>query len=47
MKLEITLLRHGRSRADDENLIERRYNSPLTEIGRNQAREEMKTWSTS
>ncbi|WP_104991687.1 histidine phosphatase family protein [Deinococcus sp. NW-56] len=34
----LTLLRHGRSRADDENVHEGRYDSPLTEVGRAQAR---------
>lgn len=33
----LTLLRHGRSRADDENVHEGRYDSPLTEVGRAQA----------
>jgi len=33
----ITFLRHGRSRADDEKVIEGRYDSPLTEVGRAQA----------
>ena len=37
MSLTLTLLRHGRSRADDENVHEGRYDSPLTEVGRNQA----------
>ncbi len=36
--IEITFMRHGRSRADDENVIEGRYDSPLTETGRDQAR---------
>ncbi len=36
-KIHITLLRHGRSRADDEGVHEGRYDSPLTETGRNQA----------
>jgi len=36
--IEITFMRHGRSRADDENVIEGRYDSPLTEIGREQAK---------
>lgn len=35
---ELTLLRHGRSRADDENKCEGRYDSPLTDIGEQQAR---------
>lgn len=33
----ITFLRHGRSRADDEKVLEGRYDSPLTEMGRAQA----------
>ena len=28
---------HGRSRADDENVIEGRYDAPLTDVGREQA----------
>ena len=42
----ITLLRHGRSQADDEDRFEARYDSPLTEVGRQQVRsrgEELKT----
>lgn len=35
-KILITLLRHGRSRADDENVHEGLYDSPLTEVGRAQ-----------
>ncbi len=35
--LELTLLRHGRSRADDENVHEGRYDSPLTAVGVAQA----------
>jgi 2,3-bisphosphoglycerate-dependent phosphoglycerate mutase len=35
--LHLTLLRHGRSRADDENVHEGRYDSPLTEAGQAQA----------
>ena len=45
-KIEITFMRHGRSRADDEEVIEGRYDSPLTEVGRKQVRsrgEELKT----
>ncbi len=34
--INVTLLRHGRSRADDENVHEGRYDSPLTEVGRTQ-----------
>ncbi len=36
--LAITLLRHGRSRADDERVHEGRYDSPLTDVGRAQVR---------
>ena len=32
-KILITLLRHGRSQADDEGVHEGRYDSPLTEVG--------------
>lgn len=35
--IEITFIRHGRSRADDENVIEGRYDAPLTNVGRKQA----------
>ena len=37
--ISLTLLRHGRSFADDEGVHEGRYDSPLTEIGRAQARQ--------
>ena len=37
-KILVTLLRHGRSRADDEGVHEGRYDSPLTELGRAQVR---------
>lgn len=30
-------MRHGRSRADDEDVFEGRYDSPLTDVGREQA----------
>jgi len=43
----ITLLRHGRSLADDENKFEGRYDSPLTEIGINQATELAGQWKNS
>ncbi|MBK36863.1 MAG: hypothetical protein CME26_15210 [Gemmatimonadetes bacterium] len=36
-EIGITFMRHGRSRADDEEVIEGRYDSPLTEVGREQA----------
>ena len=31
--IDITLMRHGRSRADDEMVHEGRYDSPLTDVG--------------
>lgn len=44
MTLNLTLLRHGRSRADDENVHEGRYDSPLTEVGRSQVRLLARRW---
>jgi 2,3-bisphosphoglycerate-dependent phosphoglycerate mutase len=41
--LELTLLRHGRSRADDEQVHEGRYDSPLTALGIEQA-ERLAAW---
>ena len=41
----LVLLRHGRSRADDEQVHEGRYDSPLTEVGREQARATARHWS--
>ncbi|MFO1302282.1 MAG: histidine phosphatase family protein [Burkholderiales bacterium] len=41
---ELTLLRHGRSRADDEEVHEGRYDSPLTDVGRAQARARGEGW---
>ncbi|MPY66658.1 histidine phosphatase family protein [Deinococcus sp. SDU3-2] len=38
MTFRLSLLRHGRSRADDENVHEGRYDSPLTAVGHAQAR---------
>ena len=35
--LHVTFLRHGRSLADDENVHEGRYDSPLTAVGQAQA----------
>lgn len=40
----LVLLRHGRSRADDERVHEGRYDSPLTEVGREQARRLGEHW---
>ena len=34
--IHITFMRHARSRADDENVHEGRYDSPLTDVGRAQ-----------
>lgn len=42
--MNLTLLRHGRSRADDENVHEGRYDSPLTGVGREQARQLAAYW---
>ena len=36
--IRIMFMRHGRSRADDENVIEGRYDAPLTDKGREQAK---------
>jgi 2,3-bisphosphoglycerate-dependent phosphoglycerate mutase len=36
-EIHVTFLRHGRSRADDEEVHEGRYDSPLTDVGRSQA----------
>ncbi len=36
-EIELTMMRHGRSAADDEGVIEGRYDSPLTAVGREQA----------
>ncbi|MEM7736916.1 MAG: histidine phosphatase family protein [Deinococcota bacterium] len=44
--LHLTLLRHGRSRADDEGVHEGRYDSPLTEIGQQQAHALAAYWVT-
>ncbi len=42
--IEITFLRHGRSRADDEGVHEGRYDAPLTETGKAQARARGEGW---
>ena len=42
--IHITLLRHGRSGADDEGKFEGRYDSPLTEVGFAQARARAEQW---
>jgi 2,3-bisphosphoglycerate-dependent phosphoglycerate mutase len=43
-KRAMVLLRHGRSRADDERVHEGRYDSPLTEVGRDQATRLAEHW---
>src|SRR5687768_2228091 len=40
----LVLLRHGRSRADDEGVHEGRYDSPLTAVGRDQATRLAQHW---
>ena len=42
--IEITFLRHGRSLADDEQVHEGRYDSPLTDIGEYQAQLRSQQW---
>jgi len=41
----ITLLRHGRSKADDENVFESRYDSELTSAGRLQIQSRIQEWA--
>lgn len=43
--VELTLLHHGRSLADDERKVEGSYDSPLTDIGRKQARALAAYWA--
>jgi len=43
-RIEITFMRHGRSRADDEEVHEGRYDSPLTEIGKVQVKQRTADW---
>ena len=45
--LHITLMRHGRSRADDEEVHEGRYDAPLTDVGRSQVRSRAEEWKRS
>lgn len=40
-------MRHGRSRADDEQVHEGRYDSPLTDVGRAQVRSQAEEWKRS
>ena len=41
---QITLMRHGRSRADDETVHEGRYDSPLTNVGKAQVHSRAEEW---
>jgi 2,3-bisphosphoglycerate-dependent phosphoglycerate mutase len=43
-ELQITFMRHGRSQADDEEVHEGRYDSPLTGEGRQQAERRAHAW---
>jgi 2,3-bisphosphoglycerate-dependent phosphoglycerate mutase len=43
-ELFITFMRHGRSRADDERVHEGRYDSPLTDVGRDQVYRRARQW---
>ncbi len=45
--IQITLMRHGRSRADDEMVHEGRYDSPLTDVGRAQVMSRAEHWKQS
>jgi len=40
----ITFMRHGRSQADDEQVHEGRYDSPLTDVGRNLVHRRARRW---
>jgi len=42
--ISITFMRHGRSRADDEQVHEGRYDSPLTAVGREQVNRRARQW---
>jgi len=42
--LFITLMRHGRSLADDEQVHEGRYDSPLTDVGKKQYHQRASDW---
>ena len=45
--IQITLMRHGRSRADYEMVHEGRYDSPLTDVGRAQVSSRAEQWKRS
>jgi 2,3-bisphosphoglycerate-dependent phosphoglycerate mutase len=42
--LNLTLLRHGRTQADDEDRYESRYDAELTDVGRSQAQRLLDDW---
>ncbi len=42
--ITLTLMRHGRSRADDEGVFEGRYDLPLTDVGRKQVLDRALIW---
>jgi 2,3-bisphosphoglycerate-dependent phosphoglycerate mutase len=44
-RIYITFMRHGWSQADDEEVHEGRYDSPLTDKGRDQARARGEAWA--
>ena len=46
-EIGITLMRHGRSLADDEMVHEGRYDAPLTDAGRSQVRSRAEEWKRS
>ena len=46
-EIQITLMRHGRSLADDEMVHEGRYDAPLTDVGRSQVRSRAEEWKRS
>jgi 2,3-bisphosphoglycerate-dependent phosphoglycerate mutase len=43
-QIDITFMRHARSRADDEGVHEGRYDSPLTDVGRAQIQARADGW---
>ena len=43
--MDVWFLRHGRSLADDEDKMEGRYDSPLTDVGRAQAKKRAAGWA--
>jgi broad specificity phosphatase PhoE len=43
--MTFTFMRHGRSQADDDDVFEGRFDSPLTETGRKQATAVLEKWT--